>query len=110
MGLAVAETSPNFITQNKIVAPVLKLMESNQDIDQKIICIPFADPGFDWLFAKNIVGLITCYGGSNSHMAIRAGEIGLPAIIGCGELKFKKWSNANFLKIDCSNEEVIVIS
>ena len=109
-GYTVAETSPNFITQNKIVAPVLNLMESNQEIDQKIICIPFADPGFDWLFAKNIVGLITCYGGSNSHMAIRAGEIGLPAIIGCGELKFKKWSNANFLKIDCSNEEVIVIS
>lgn len=109
-GYKIAETSPNFITQNKIVAPVLNLMESNQEIDQKIICIPFADPGFDWLFAKNIVGLITCYGGSNSHMAIRAGEIGLPAIIGCGELKFKKWSNANLLKIDCSNEEVIVIS
>ena len=39
----------------------------------------------DYLFSKNIGGLITCYGGANSHMAIRCAELGIPAVIGCGE-------------------------
>ena len=44
-----------------------------------------ADPGFDWIFSKDIKGLVTKYGGSNSHMAIRCAEFNIPAAIGCGD-------------------------
>ena len=43
-----------------------------------------ADPGYDFIFSYNIKGLITEYGGSNSHMSIRCLELGIPAIIGIG--------------------------
>ena len=49
------------------------------------------------------------YGGVNSHMAIRAAELGVPAVIGTGEALYNKWAAANLLKIDCANREVQVL-
>ena len=76
----------------------------------KIVCIKSADPGYDYIFSKNIGGLITCYGGANSHMAIRCAELGIPAAIGCGESLFNKIKKANMLEIDCANKNIRVIS
>ena len=39
-------------------------------------------------------------------MAIRAGELGIPAIIGAGEVKYSQWSQAKKLHIDCLNRQV----
>ena len=69
----------------------------------KIILIESADPGFDWIFAQNIVGLITKYGGANSHMAIRCAEFGIPAAIGCGEQRFESIQNSKRVLLDCSS-------
>ena len=55
-----------------------------------VICIENADPGFDYLFNKKIHGLITKYGGLNSHMAIRCAELNLPALIGVGEKNYNE--------------------
>ena len=68
-----------------------------------------ADPGYDYLFAKKIAGFITCYGGANSHMAIRASELGLPAVIGVGEVEFEKYLKANRLKIECESEQIFCL-
>ena len=75
-----------------------------------IVCIPNADPGFDWLFAHPIAGLITAWGGANSHMAIRAGEMGLPAVIGAGEVLYRRWFNAERLHLDCIGRRVEVLT
>lgn len=64
-------------------------------LEGKIVFIKSADPGYDFLFTKNIAGLITQYGGANSHMAIRCAELGIPAVIGAGEKSFEEWSNYN---------------
>jgi hypothetical protein len=56
-----------------------------------ILMIPSADPGYDWIFSHKISGFITMYGGVNSHMSIRAQELGIPAVIGAGELLYRKW-------------------
>lgn len=103
------EAEPNFITQQRINAEVCSA-ENTQNLEGKIVCISSADPGYDWLFSHEIAGLITCYGGANSHMAIRANELGLPAIIGAGESKYQLWSNSRRLDIDCANCKVEVIS
>jgi len=108
-GFKHAETEPNFITQGQITAKVVNKTNKN-DLAGSIICIPNADPGFDWLFSHNIGGLITAWGGANSHMSIRAGELGLPAVIGAGELKYKLWSEAKKLHIDCSGRRVEVLN
>jgi phosphohistidine swiveling domain-containing protein len=105
--LPVAE--PNFITQKTVIAPVVPYADKDR-LAGAIVAIPSADPGFDWLFSHPIAGLITAYGGVNSHMAIRAGELALPAVIGAGETQFAKWSAAKRLALDCANRRVQVLS
>ena len=103
------ECTPNFITQHKVTAAVAGVNDIST-ISGKIICIPNADPGFDWIFSHGIAGLITTWGGANSHMAIRAGELGLPAVIGAGEALYQLWSSAKTLNIDCTTKRVEVLA
>lgn len=110
-GFYLEEEEPNFITLNSIKAQVV--LEKNIDkfdLKGKIIFIKSADPGYDFLFTKNIGGLITQFGGANSHMAIRCAELEIPAVIGVGEKNFTEWSSAYMLEMDCSNKQVRNIS
>jgi phosphohistidine swiveling domain-containing protein len=101
---------PNFITTKTVSAQVVVLDSSSkiQDIRGKIVLIENADPGFDWIFAHRISGLITKYGGTNSHMAIRCAEFGLPAAIGCGEQRFEAFRQSNTLCLDCAAGLILV--
>jgi hypothetical protein len=102
---------PNFITLKQVEAETI--LEKDFDIvplKKKIAFISSADPGYDYLFTKGICGLITQYGGANSHMAIRCAELGLPAIIGAGNSNFLRWSKANILQLDCATRQVRIIS
>ena len=101
------KTQPNFITLKIITAPVA-LSNNINNINGSIVCIPNADPGFDWLFSYDLAGLITAWGGANSHMAIRAFELELPAVIGVGDILYKTYSNAKRLFIDCSSKRIEV--
>lgn len=102
------ETVPNFITQKRVTAPVAD-DTNHRALAGAIVCIPNADPGYDWLFSHPIAGLITAWGGANSHMAIRAGELGLPAVIGAGEELYHRWAKAARLHVDCAGRRVEVI-
>ncbi len=97
----------NFITQKSITAFVA--LEKQKDIKGKIVLIYAADPGYDYLFAKEIAGFITCYGGANSHMAIRASEIGLPAAIGVGEEAFNQYLQSKKLTLDCQSGQILCL-
>jgi hypothetical protein len=103
------QTAPNFITQSQVTASVVSCDERDT-LAGAIVCIPSADPGFDWLFSYPISGLITAWGGANSHMAIRAGELGLPAVIGAGEVLYRRWSMAQRLHLDCAGRRVEVLA
>ena len=102
------ETDPNFVTQGTIIGPVAESKNRDQ-ISGSIVCITNADPGYDWIFSYPIVGFITAWGGVNSHMAIRAAEQGVAAVIGAGEVLYRRWSSAKQLKIDCAGRRVEVI-
>ncbi|RAX51920.1 hypothetical protein CCY99_08180 [Helicobacter sp. 16-1353] len=101
------KVEPNFITQKTITA--MSANENDNILENKIVLIDSADPGYDYLFTKNIAGLITCYGGANSHMAIRCSELSLPAVIGVGEEKFAIYKKAKKLKIDALNNQVFIL-
>ena len=66
-----------------------------------------ADPGYDWLFTRGIAGLVTCYGGANSHMAIRCAEYNLPAAIGCGGILFERMCRSRQGLLDCASKTLI---
>lgn len=102
---------PNFITLKDIKAEVICESDiTHKDLNGAIVCIASADPGYDYLFTKGIGGLITQFGGINSHMAIRCAELGLPAVIGAGEKNFTRWSHAKKLQIDGTAKIVRIIS
>lgn len=94
---------PNYVTQKKINGSTLLLtcMKSTSELNNKIILIESADPGYDWIFNHNIKGLITMYGGAASHMTIRCSELGIPAAIGCGTKIFSDLSQFTSLELDC---------
>ena len=98
-------SEPNFITQRKVIGPVVRPQERRR-LTGGIVFLERADPGYDWLFAQRIGGLVTAYGGVNSHMAIRVGELGLPAVIGAGESLFNQWGGARRIALDCAARRV----
>ncbi len=104
--------APNFMTRKTVRAPVRALTARDRDVTAvsgRIVCIESADPGFDWIFGKGIVGLVTQYGGPNSHMAIRCAEFGLPGAIGVGELMFRSILSAREIALKCGEHAIEVI-
>jgi phosphohistidine swiveling domain-containing protein len=106
----VPPSQPNFITRKTVTAPVASLADPPETFAGRILFVPSADPGFDWIFTRGIGGFVTQFGGANSHMAIRAGELGLPAVIGAGEALFRQWRAARTLCLDCTNQKVMLIA
>ena len=57
-----------------LIGEKIELRLEKNYLNDKIVLIKNADPGYDFIFNYKIKGLITMYGGSNSHMAIRCLE------------------------------------
>ncbi len=105
------DTEPNYITLGSASGNTVVLEGEGAygNISGKIVLIPSADPGYDWIFSHGIKGFITMYGGANSHMAIRAGELGLPAVVGVGGKKFSEYKTASVLEIDCTAKVIRIV-
>jgi len=99
---------PNFITSLRVNADSICLTNCSKhpNLDGLIVIIESADPGYDWIFTHKIAGLVTKYGGANSHMAIRCAEFNIPAAIGCGEQRYETLIDAKKIIIDASIELV----
>ena len=103
IGASVVST-PNFVTDQNIIANIIYINNSlKQNLDNKIILLENADPGFDFIFGFKIRGLITKYGGANSHMTIRCNELNIPAAIGCGDTIFSRLKKADKVNLNCKN-------
>ena len=98
---------PNYISNKKISGEIIDLsINKTKKISNKIILIENADPGYDWIFTYKIKGLITKYGGVNSHMAIRCREFNLPAAIGCGPQFYDRIKKNKNIILDCSVNKI----
>lgn len=101
-------SAPNFITRKSVTAAVASIDDPPETFAGRILFVPSADPGFDWIFTRGIAGFVTQFGGANSHMAIRASELGIPAVIGAGETLYQRWQTAQTLCLDCVNQQVLL--
>ncbi len=104
------DQKPTFVTNQKVSAEIFILsnININKKLDGKIICMEKADPGFDFIFTKKIKGLITEYGGPNSHMCIRCSELDIPAAVGVGKGLFEKIKQSKNVFLDCSNQNITI--
>ncbi len=103
------DSTPNFITSRVATGPALRLerrFREPPELRDKVVCIESADPGFDWIFAGGIGGLVTRFGGANSHMAIRCAEMEIPAAIGVGDLLFTHLTAAAAIELNCPRKLV----
>ena len=100
---------PNFITNKRVFSFTqrLKSFDKKINLKNKIIIIENADPGFDWIFNQKISGLITKYGGANSHMSIRCAELGIPAAIGIGEQLYEEMIKTKKIDLNCNERKII---
>lgn len=106
-------TEPNYVTTGRVTASGIELQQhvgDELDLAGKIVLIPGADPGYDWLFGHGIGGLITQFGGANSHMAIRAAEHRLPSAIGVGHDRYKGLKRARLIDLNCATRQLAVLS
>lgn len=105
------DSEPNYITSSRTTGAVCVLEDGRhvEEMRGKILLIPSADPGYDWIFSHEIEGFITMYGGANSHMAIRAGELSIPAVVGVGAKDFEKYKKAQMLEIDAGGKLIRVL-
>lgn len=96
---------PNFVGRGRAAGEVVRLAwdtPASVSLNGRIVCIENADPGFDWIFARGPAGLVTKFGGANSHMAVRCAELSLPAAIGCGEQLYLRVTAAGRAELDCA--------
>ena len=97
---------PNFTGNKPINAKLIFInkYKNEKKLDNKIVVIDSADPGYDWIFNYKIRGLITKYGGVNSHMAIRCAELNLTAAIGVGDKIFSDLRKSTRVIINPNNK------
>lgn len=104
------EAMPNFITHKSVEGRVITFDEIKQTgkdaMENLILLLENADPGFDWIFTKNPLGIVTKYGGVASHMSIRCAEFGIPAAIGCGEVIYDSLKKAKAVRLDCMRKAI----
>ncbi len=101
------EAQPTFVTTRSVVAPVVPLAPTSAGdtrLAGQIVCIESADPGYDWIFTEPLGGLVTCFGGANSHMGIRCTELGVPAALGVGEAVFERVARAARVELRCGEQ------
>ena len=98
--------SPTFITDKTTSSKfiILNKISRKLNLDNKLVCIVNADPGYDFIFNFKINGLITAFGGPNSHMSIRCNEFEIPAAIGIGEKKFQQLTKYHSLYLNCEKK------
>ena len=101
-------TNGNYITQKKTTGKLVhyKNIRDLNKLDNKIVIIESADPGYDFIFSRKIKGLITKFGGQNSHMSIRSSELSIAACIGVGENKFNEILSKRNITLDCLNKKI----
>ena len=101
---------PNFFGTTVVEKEIYFLNNNNfKNLDDKIICIRGADPGYDFIFNHKILGLITEYGGANSHMSIRCSELNISAAIGVGSVSFNDIVNSKKVYLDPIAKKISLI-
>ena len=95
---------------NRIISCLSEENAENSALDEKvIICADDLAPSETVLLDKDkVLAFVTAFGSSNSHTAILAGNMNIPAIIGVGEELLKTVKNGDFAAVDGYTGEIFI--
>lgn len=83
--------------------------ESTASDEKVIICADDLTPSETVQLDKNkVLAFVTAFGSSNSHTAILARNLNIPAIVGVGEALFKSVKDGDFVAVDGYSGEIFV--
>jgi pyruvate, water dikinase len=89
---------------SKIAVGIARILKSPKDADKlqqgEIIVTDITSPDWDPILKKS-AAIITNKGGRTSHAAIVARELGIPAIVGCGDAT-KKINEGQEITVSCA--------
>lgn len=95
--------SPNYLGRGRVDGRIVVVDEYSAPHDlpiRSLVAIASANPGFDWVFARRPLALVTAFGGPNSHIAIRCAHANVPALLGVGPESFRRLIAAGRIAID----------
>ncbi|MDP4285191.1 MAG: phosphoenolpyruvate synthase [Bacteroidota bacterium] len=88
---------------SKVVTGIARILKSPEESNKlqpgEIVVTDLTSPDWDPIL-KNATGIITNKGGRTSHASIVARELGVPAIVGCGDAT-KKITDGETITVSC---------
>ena len=74
------------------------------DVAGKIVLLSKVTLAYDWIFTKDIKGIITKKDSKDSRIAKRCRELNIPAALGCGEKLFNAVLLMKSVELDCGKK------
>ncbi len=99
------EEIPDYLT-DKCVSGEVAYYDEGHDVDVtgKIVLLSKVTLAYDWIFTKDIKGIITKKDSKDSRIAKRCRELSIPAALGCGEKLFNAVLLMKNLELDCGKK------
>lgn len=101
------EEIPDYLT-DKCVSGEVAYYDEGHDVDVagKIVLLSKVTLAYDWIFTKDIKGIITKKDSKDSRIAKRCRELNIPAALGCGEKLFNAVLLMNSVELDCGKKTI----
>ncbi len=98
-----APGAPAFLGRGRVRAATQHVDErthSGEVVSGRILLMTRCEPGLDWVFATRPSAIVTAFGGPNAHVALRAHELAVPALLGVGPEQLERLRAHDHLDID----------
>ncbi|MBR3833665.1 MAG: hypothetical protein IKJ73_05065 [Lachnospiraceae bacterium] len=101
------EEIPDYLTDKCVVGDIAYYDEGHDvDVTGKIVLLSKVTLAYDWIFTKDIKGIITKKDTKDSRIAKRCMELNIPAALGCGEKLFKTVLMMKRVELDCAKKKI----
>lgn len=102
-GLVLAPGHPTYIGSGRVWAQTRVVDHDSTPSTlppRQVLLMERCEPGFDWVYGRRPLALVTAYGGPNAHVALRAHELGCPALLGVGREMLQQMAGSPAIEID----------
>ena len=101
------EEVPDYLTDECVSGEIAYYDEGHSvDVAGKIVLLSKVTLAYDWIFTKNIKGIITKKDTKDSRIAKRCKELNIPAALGCGEKLFNSVLMMKNIVLDCNKKSI----